>query len=342
LKAVVKVRPEPGVEVLVMDAPVAGPGAVLVRVRAASICGSDLGIYDFTPAYSGMELPVVMGHEFSGVVEAIGEGVEAFSVGDRVLSRSMVSCGECRFCVAGMDNICESSSLFGIHQDGGFADYISVPQGLLYPIPEGMSFEEAALVEPLSNAVHFVNDLTPVEPGDLAVVLGIGPIGLFSAQLLRLAGADVIITGISVDTERFKVAEKLGLEAVNVDEVDLVELVMERTSGRGADAAFVAVGVSSAVHQAVRLVRKRGHVTVVGIFPEDVPVPMTTVVRREIFLTGAYDARAPNFQVSIELIESGRIKAIDLATHRFPLEEAERAFEVAKSKAGCKVLFVPR
>jgi L-iditol 2-dehydrogenase len=341
LKAVVKARPEPGVEVRDMDVPEVGPGEVLVRVRAAAICGSDLGIYDFTPAYSGMTLPVVMGHEFSGVVEAVGNDVEGYAAGDRVLSRSVVSCGECRFCVAGMDNLCESSSLFGIHQDGGFAEYISVPKRLLYPIPEGMSFEEAALVEPLSNAVHFVNDLTPVEPGDLAVILGIGPIGLFSAQLLGLAGAEVLMTGISVDTERFEIAKRLGLEAVNVDEVDPVELVMERTSGRGADVAFVAVGAPSAVHQAVRLVRKRGHVTVVGIFPGDVAVPMTTVVRREITLAGAYDARAENFEESIELIESGRIKAGELVTHRFPLEEAGRAFDVAKSKAGCKVLFVP-
>ena len=341
MKAVVKARPEPGIEIREVETPVAGPGEVLVRVRAASICGSDLGIYDFTPAYSGMALPVVMGHEFSGVVEAVGKDVKGFAVGDRVLSRSVVSCGECRFCVAGMDNLCESSSLFGIHQDGGFAEYISVPRGLLYPIPEGVSFEEAALVEPLSNAVHFVNDITPVEPGDLAVVLGIGPIGLFSAQLLRIAGAEVIVTGISVDTERFEIAGRLGLEAVNVDEVDPVGLVMERTSGRGADVALVAVGASSAVHQAVRLVRKRGHVTVVGIFPGDVAVPMTTVVRREITLAGAYDARAENFEEAVELIESGRITAAELVTHRFPLEEAERAFEVAKSKVGCKVLFVP-
>jgi L-iditol 2-dehydrogenase len=341
LNAVVKARPEPGVEVWEVDAPVPGLREVLVRVRAASICGSDLGIYDFTPAYSCIVLPVVMGHEFSGIVEAVGKDVAGFAVGDRVLSRSVVSCGECRFCNAGMDNLCESSSLFGIHQDGGFAEYISVPRGLLYPIPEEMSFEEAALVEPLSNAAHFVNDLTPVKHGDLAVVLGIGPIGLFSAQLMRLAGAEVLMTGISVDTERFKIAEKLGLEVVNVEEVDPVSIIMERTLGKGADVAFVAVGAPSAVHQAVRLVRKRGQVTVVGIFSEEVSVPMTPVVRREITLVGAYDARAENYKESIELIKSGRIRTAELATHRFSLEEAERAFEVANSKTGCKVFFIP-
>ncbi|MGD2200746.1 MAG: alcohol dehydrogenase catalytic domain-containing protein [Candidatus Bathyarchaeota archaeon] len=336
-----KTRQQPGIEVREVEDPVPAAGEVLVRVRAASICGSDLGIYQFTPAYEGMGLPVIMGHEFSGVVEAVGTAVEGYEPGDRVLSRSVVSCGGCRFCRAGMDNLCESSSLFGIHRDGGFAEYISVPQRLLYPIPGTMSFEEAALVEPLSNAVHFVNDITPVEPGDLAVIHGIGPIGLFSAQLFRLAGAETLITGISVDTQRFKIAEKLGLEAVNVDEVDPVELVMERTGGRGGDVAFVAVGAPSAVVEAINLVRKRGQVTVVGIFPGDVPVPLTHVVRREITLAGAYDARASNFQEAMELIRSGEVEASALITHRFPLEEADEAFRVAGSKEGCKVLFEP-
>ena len=341
MKAVVKTRPEPGVDVLDVDTPEVGSEDVLIKIKASAICGSDLGIYDFTPAYSGMGLPVIPGHEFSGVVEEAGPDVEDYSPGDRVLSRSVVSCGTCRFCAVGMDNLCESSKVLGIHRDGGFAEYVSVPQGLLHGIPEGMSFDEAALVEPLSNCIHFVNDITPVEPGNLAVVLGIGPIGLFSAQLFRLAGAEVLVTGISVDAERFRIAEKLGLEAVNVDVVDPVELVMERTRGRGADAALVAVGASSAMVQAVEMVGKRGRVTVVGILPGGVALDWTSVVRREVALSGAYDARAANFPESIELIESGRIKASELVTHRLPLERADEAFGAAKSKVGCKVLFTP-
>jgi len=341
LRAVVKTKPEPGVEVLDVDTPEVGMGDVLIRIKASAICGSDLGIYDFTPAYAGMGLPVIPGHEFSGVVEEVGPGVEEYSVGDRVLSRSVVSCGSCRFCTIGMDNLCVSSRVLGIHRDGGFAEYVSVPQGLLHRVPDSMSYDEAALVEPLSNALHFVNDITPVEPGDLAVVLGIGPIGLFSAQLFRLAGAEVLVTGISVDTERFRIAEALGLEAVNVDVVDPVEMVMERTSGRGADVALVAVGAPSAMVQAVEMVGKRGRVTVVGIFPGGVALDWTSVVRREVALSGAYDARAANFPKSIELIGSGKIKATELVTHRLPLEKADEAFGAAKSKAGCKVLFVP-
>jgi len=341
LRAVVKTRPEPGVEVLDVDNPEVGAGDVLIRIKASAICGSDLGIYDFTPAYSGMGLPVIPGHELSGVVEEVGPGVEQYAPGDRVLGRSVVSCGGCRFCAVGMDNLCESSRVLGIHRDGGFAEYISVPQGLLHRVPDGMSFDEAALVEPLSNALHFVDDITPVEPGDLVVVLGIGPIGLFSAQLFRLARAEVLVTGIGVDTERFRIAEGLGLEAVNVDVVDPVELVMERTSGRGADVALVAVGAPSAMVQAVEMVGKRGRVTVVGIFPGEVGLDWTSVVRREVALSGAYDARATNFPESIELIISGKIEASELVTHRLPLEKADEAFGAAKSKVGCKVLFTP-
>jgi L-iditol 2-dehydrogenase len=341
LKAVVKSRPGPGVEVAELPAPEPGEGDVLIRVRAAAICGSDLGIYDYTPAYSRMKLPVVMGHEFSGEVAEIGPGVEGFEAGDRVLSESVKACGVCRFCREGMSNLCEDSTLFGIHVDGGFAEYVSVPSGLLHAVPEGMSYEEAAVVEPFSNALHFVRDITPIKLGELAVVQGVGPIGLFSAQLFRLAGARVLLTGVGVDTERFNIAEKLGFEWVNIEEEDLVERVMEKNDGKGADVAFIATGAAPAVPQAIEIVRKRGHITVVGIFPGVVEVPMTSVVRREIVLAGAYDARPANFGQSIGLIQDGLVNVKDIITHRFPLEEAKEAFGVAKSKRGGKVLFLP-
>jgi hypothetical protein len=176
LKAVVKVRPEPGLEVLDIPVPETGQREALIRVRAAAICGSDLGIYDYTPAYSSMRLPVVLGHEFAGEVVEVGPCVEGYGVGDRVLSESVRACGSCRYCREGLPNLCEASTLFGIHVDGGFAEHVAVPQGLLHGVPDGMSYEEAAVVEPLSNAHHFVSDITPVRSGDFAVVQG-GPGG---------------------------------------------------------------------------------------------------------------------------------------------------------------------
>jgi L-iditol 2-dehydrogenase len=341
LRAVVKSKPAPGVEFAEVPKPKIKPDEVLIEVKAAAICGSDLGIYDYTPAYSKMKLPVVMGHEFSGRVAEAGTQVQGYKVGDRVISESVKACGVCEFCRAGHQNLCDGSTLFGIHTDGGMAEHIAVPYKLLHRLPDELSYEAGALIEPLSNAVHFVKDCTPVKLGDFVVVQGCGPIGLFSAQLFRLAGAEVIVTGVGVDTERFKIAEGLELEAVNIEKVDLAALVKERTGGRGADTAFVATGAPPAVAQATQIVKKRGRVTVIGIFGRPVEVPMTEVVRREVSIVGAYDAQPQNFGQSIKLARSGAVKVEALLTHRLPLEKANEAFEAAKSRVGCKVEFIP-
>jgi threonine dehydrogenase-like Zn-dependent dehydrogenase len=219
------------------------------------------------------------------------------------------------------------------------AEYIAVPYTLLHKIPESMSYEEAALVEPLSNAVHFVYDITPTNHGDLVIVQGCGPIGLFSAQLFRLKGAEVIVTGISIDTARFKIAKKLGFPVINVEEENLVEKVMQHTRGRGAEVAFLAVGAPSALRDAVQLVKKNGQVTLVGIFDNDVSLPITSIVRREIVLKGAYDANPSNFPFSIRLIKQKQINIKEILTHRLSLDEAEKGFKIAKEKSGGKIVF---
>ena len=341
MKAVMKTRPEPGVEVVNIPVPKVAGDEALIRVRAAAICGSDLGIYNYTPAYSGMRLPVVLGHEFAGEVVETGPEARGVSAGDRVLAESVKACGECGFCKAGMSNLCDASTLFGIHTDGGFAEYAAVPVSLLHRVPDSMSFEEAALVEPLSNAFHFVRDITPFRFGDLVVVHGCGPIGLFSAQLFRLGGARVLVTGLTADSARFRIAERLGLETLNIEEENLAERVNGLTGGAGAGVALVATGAPQAVKQAVEIVRKRGHVTVVGIFGGDVPVDMTRVVRREVTITGAYDARPDNFPQSIDLITEGKVNVLDVLTHRFSLDRAEEAFRVALDRSGGKVEFTP-
>jgi L-iditol 2-dehydrogenase len=341
LKAILKTKPELGIEVKEIPKPVPSPNEVLIKVKSAAICGSDLGIYNYTPAYSKMKLPVVLGHEFSGVIAETGDNVVDFKIGDRVLSESVKACGECEYCRMGMSNLCDQSTLFGIHVNGGFAEYVKVPYRLLHRIPDNMSFDQAALVEPLSNTVHFVRDVTPFKTDDYVVVQGIGPIGLFSAQLFRLYGARVIITGLNVDTLRFQIAESLGLDILNIEEENLEKRVMKDTSGEGADVAFVAVGAPQAIKQAVDIVKKRGKIIVVGIFGEEVSVDMTRLVRRELEISGAYDARPENFSQSIELISKGLVNVDSVLTHRYSLEEADEAFKVAIDKTGGKVVFNP-
>ena len=341
MKAIMKTKPEAGIEVLDIPVPEVSADEVLIKVKAASICGSDLGIYKYTSAYSKMTLPVVMGHEFSGEIVEAGKNVAGFNVGDRVLSESVKACGACRFCKEGRSNLCEKSTLFGIHTAGGFAEYVSVPYKLLHRIPENMSYEDAALVEPIGNALHFVRDITPFRINDFVVVQGCGPIGLYSAQLFKLGGADVIMTGLGADKVRFEIAEKLGIETVNIQEQDLEEIVRGRTNGVGADIAFVAVGAPPAVKQAMRIVRKRGRVTVVGIFGEEVSIDMTWLVRRELEIKGAYDAKPVNFPQSIDLISRGLVDVNSVLTHRFKLEDAEEAFQVALNMIGGKIQFQP-
>ncbi len=336
-----KTKPLPGVEVLEIPDPVPAPDEVLIKVRSAAICGSDLGIYHYTSAYSRMKLPVVLGHEFAGEIIETGSKVEGYKAGDRVLSESVKACGVCMFCKTGMSNLCDRSTLFGIHTDGGFAEYVTVPYTLLHRIPDSMSYDQAALVEPLSNTVHFVNDITSFKADDYVVVQGCGPIGLFSAQLFRQGGAKVLVTGLSVDKRRFQIAEKLGLETLNIEEESLEKRVMKDTKGRGADVAFVAVGAPPAVKQATQIIKKRGTITVVGIFGQDVPLDMTWLVRRELKIQGAYDAQPANFPQSIDLIAKGIIDVDTVLTHRFSLDEAEKAFRVAIDKTGGKVVFNP-
>jgi L-iditol 2-dehydrogenase len=336
-----KTKPMPGVEVREIPKPAPAPDEVLIKVKSAAICGSDLGIYHYTSAYSKMKLPVVMGHEFSGEITEAGSEVQGFKAGDRVLSESVKACGVCEFCKIGMSNLCDGSTLFGIHTNGGFAEYVTVPYKLLHRIPENMSYDQAALVEPLSNAVHFVRDITPFRIDDYVVVQGCGPIGLFSAQLFKLGGARVLVTGLSVDKVRFDIAKKLGLETLNVEKESLEERVMEETEGRGADIAFVAVGAPPAVKQATQIIKKRGTVIVVGIFGQEAPLDMTWLVRRELKIHGAYDAKPENFPQSISLISRGLIDVDSVLTHKLSLDEAEKGFRVAIDKIGGKVVFNP-
>jgi L-iditol 2-dehydrogenase len=336
-----KTKPMPGVEVREIPRPVPREYEVLIKVRSAAICGSDLGIYHYTSAYSKMKLPVVLGHEFSGEIIETGNDVVGFKTGDRVLSESVKACGVCEFCKQGMSNLCDASTLFGIHVDGGFAEYVTVPYKLLHRIPDNMSYDQAALVEPLSNALHFVRDITTFRIDDYVVVLGCGPIGLFSAQLFKRGGAKVLVTGLNQDERRFQIAEKLGIDTLNIEKKSLEDRVMKDTRGRGADIAFVAVGAPPAVKQATQIIKKRGLITVVGIFGKEVSLDMTWVVRRELMIHGAYDAKPVNFPQSIDLISRGLIDVDSVLTHKLSLDEAEKGFKVAIEKTGGKVVFNP-
>ena len=315
-------------ELTEMPEPTMGPEDVLVRVKACGICGSDVHGWDGS---TGRRIPpLVMGHEASGVIERVGADVKGISEGDRVAFDSMVSCGKCTFCRRGEANLCDARQVLGVscgdyRRHGAFAEYVTVPQHIVYKLPDTLSFEHAAMIEPVSVAVHAVG-ITPVKLGDTAVVVGTGMIGLLTIQAARLAGCARII---AVDLEDYKLemAKAAGAdETVNPKTTDAVQFIKSRTNGTGADVVWEAVGATEPIATSINSVRKGGTVTLIGNIRPNVEIPLQAVVTREVRLQGSC-ASSGEYPACIELMGRGAIKVDDLLTARAPLEEGARWFE---------------
>jgi L-iditol 2-dehydrogenase len=307
--------------------PEMGPEDVLVRVRACGICGSDVHGFDGS---TGRRIPpLVMGHEAAGVIAAVGTDVKNLREGDRVTFDSTVSCGRCYFCRRGEINLCEERQVLGVscgeyRRHGAFAEFISVPARIVYPLPDSLRFEQAALIETLSIAVHAV-DRMPVRLGDTAVVVGTGMVGLLVVQVLRAKGCGEVFA-VDLDDHKLGMAENLGAAAgFNPRNTNAIEEIRARTSGRGADLAVEVVGASDPVKTSIACVRKGGSVSLVGNLSPSIELPLQSVVTREITLYGSCACRG-EFPVSIGLVASGAVRVDPLISARAPLEEGREWF----------------
>ena len=301
-----------------VEAPQPGPNDVIVSVQAVGICGSDVHGY---MGITGRRLPpMVMGHEFGGIVSMVGEGVTRAQVGQRVIVQPLITCGQCANCRAGLPNICLNRSGLGMMSThGAMAEAVRVPEQLLYPMPEGMAWDQSALVEPLAVALRAVNQ-TPLTLMGTVVIIGAGTIGLLTLLAARLRGAgQVIVTDLS--PHRLALASQLGADVVvNVREADPVAVVHERTGGQGAQAVIEAVGIAASVKQSLAVVRTGGHITWIGNSEAEVPLNMQQVVTRELTIRGTYGF-AEEFGRSIQAIESGRVDVAPLIERTAPLED---------------------
>jgi L-iditol 2-dehydrogenase len=310
-----------------MPLPAVGAGEVLVRVEACGICGSDVHGYDGS---SGRRIPpIVMGHEAAGIVAAVGSGVEGYAEGDRVTFDSTVYCGECAFCKRGDVNLCDNRQVIGVscgdyRRHGAFAEFVAVPQRILYHLPPGISFAEAAMLEAASVALHAVR-ISGAAGGETALVIGAGMIGLLTLQAARAAGcARVFIT--DVDASRLALAREIGVDAIlQGSSAELTAQVMKLTGGQGVDLAYEAVGRNETVAAAIDCTRKGGTVTLIGNIAPEVTLPLQKVVTRQLRLQGSC-ASAGEYPQAIELIASGKIKVGPLITAVAPLEDGPRWF----------------
>jgi L-iditol 2-dehydrogenase len=308
--------------------PPVGPRDLLVRVAACGICGSDVHGYDGS---TGRRIPpIVMGHEAAGVIEQIGADVHGFSRGDRITFDSTISCGDCDFCRAGRVNLCDRRRVLGVscgeyRQHGCFAEFVTIPERIAYRLPDGLAFEQAAMIEAVSIALHAIGRAPP-NRGDTIVVIGAGMIGQLIVQALRTTECGKIIA-VDLDDRRLAQARQFGADdVINAGTPDLLKQIQDFTSGRRADAAYEVVGAPESFATVVSSVRKGGTITLVGNVAPKVELALQTVVTRELTLFGSC-ASSGEYPACLDLLRRGRINVKPLISAVAPLAEGPAWFE---------------
>lgn len=326
-------------EVREIDKPSAGDRDVLVDVKASGVCGADVLLYDWT--YRGrfpVKTPLVLGHEGSGVIAEIGEGVKGLHIGDRVTFESILGCGACYYCYKGMPNLCPQWDHVGITFDGAFSEFMRIPSTAVHRIPENVSLEEAALVEPLSIVVHTFDRLKMML-GDTVAIIGPGTMGLLLTQAARSYGASkVIVLGLEQDALRLEKIKELGAdEIIRSDEGDPVARVKDLTDGLGADIVIEVGGTPDAFKLATQLVRGVGQIAALGYsnYGELEPI---TLARQEITILGLIAATPKHFEGAIKWLETKKVSTSVIVSHRLALDEAEQGINLMKNREATKVI----
>jgi L-iditol 2-dehydrogenase len=315
--------PEYG-ELVVNDQPVPGIEAdeVLLKVAACGICGSELET--FAHRSERRKPPSIMGHEFSGTVARVGSQVTGLREGDRVVSNSIVACGECAWCRRGETNLCPRRQVFGMHRGGAFAEYVNVPARCVIPMDARTDFRAACLTEPLANGVHIVG-LTRHLDASRVLVLGAGPIGLMAQQAFQaLTGAEVLVADVC--SERLEVARRLGAARVlNPRETDLEGAVAELTASEGLPLVVDAVGMEATNRQGLALLRPGGTLVMIGLHQNGTPFQSYDIILGEKKITGSYAATQQDMTVALDLIAAGRVDVTSWVNY-YPLSDGEAAF----------------
>jgi L-iditol 2-dehydrogenase len=331
---------------VVEDQPMPEIGAtdVLVAVKACGICGSD--VHGMDGSTGRRRPPIVMGHEAAGVIARVGSAVKNWKEGDRVTFDSTIYCGECEHCRRGEVNLCHNRRVLGVscedyRQPGAFADYVAVPQHIVYRLPEKLSFEHAALIEPFTIALHAFRR-RPTQLNDTVVVIGCGMIGLAIVQVLRTAGCGRIIA-IDTAADRLQQAKGVGAtEIIDSSKGDGTAQILAATRGLGADHVFEAVGLGATIDMAVRGVRKGGVVTLVGNVAPKVELPLQLVVTREISLFGSC-ASAGDYPACLDMMARGDLDPAPLLSAVAPLKDGASWFNRlhAREPGLLKVILAP-
>ena len=337
MRALAKLKPETGIWMYDEEIPTIGHNDLLIKITKTSICGTDVHIYNWDQwSQQTVPLSMTIGHEYAGVVAAIGQEVHGFAVGDRVSGEGHVTCGHCRNCRAGRRHLCRNTVGVGVNRPGAFAEYLVLPAVNAFKIPDGISDEMATIFDPLGNAVHSALSFDLV--GEDVLITGAGPIGVMAAAVARHAGArHVVVT--DVNPYRLALAEKLGAtRAVRIDHESLPEVETEIGMTEGFDVGLEMSGASSAIAQMLETMNHGGKIALLGIPADSMTVDWTQIILKGLTLKGIYGREMfETWYKMASLVQAG-LDLTDIITHRFPIEEYEQAFAVMRSGQSGKVV----
>jgi 2-desacetyl-2-hydroxyethyl bacteriochlorophyllide A dehydrogenase len=322
-------------EVLVPE--IKKPEDILIEVKACGLCGTDPAILEGRHPASP---PVILGHEYTGIVVDVGDTVKTVKPGDHVVIDPNIKCGKCYYCRSGKQNLCENMTTLGIYIDGGFAEYNVAPESAVYKIPDDMEWKDAALVEPVSCVINGVTRAR-IRTGDHVVIIGAGPIGLIWIALAKKKGARVVVS--EVVERRREAALKVGADIViNPRERDIVQAVRELTGGRGADIAVEAVGLPVTVRQTIEMLAYGGRAVIFGTCAKEVQIPISPydIMRHEKEIIGSFIANF-TFEAAINAMYTRLVPSEVLFTHELKVSEIHKALEIHKRGESIKILLKP-
>lgn len=320
--------------------PSPGPGDLLVRVAGCGVCHTDLHYVDHgTPTFKPP--PLVLGHEVAGTVAEVGESVDGFEAGDRVLLAAVLSCGRCELCRTGRENLCENGRMLGNHTDGGYAEFMVAPARDAFHLPEEIPTVEGSIIaDAITTPYHAVVNRGRVTPGDRVVVVGCGGVGLNVVQVAAALGAQVIAVDLSA--EKLAWAARLGAVAtVDASSTERVDKEVRSLTGGGAHVAFEVVGQPDTQATALSCLRTGGRLVLVGYSPGKMSLNSGRVMFRELEIVGSLGCRPVDYPRVIELVRQGRISLTPLVTHRFPLDEIGDAFETLRAGHAIRAVVMP-
>lgn len=344
MQAIVKYQMGEGyIELRDVPEPEPEEGQVKIAVQAAGICGSDLHIWHGDIGIP-LNLPVTLGHEFAGIISAVGPGVIGLAVGQRVTAENSRSvCGHCEYCMTGDYNLCLDRRATGYAYDGAFAPYCVVPEERVHLLPDTVDFMTGALTDPSACAYRGVCEKALVQPGDVVLILGVGPMGLFSTQYAKLSGGRVILAGTTADAARLEIGRQLGADhTVDVTQLNAVDDIRAAAGRRGIDVVLECSGAPEAARLGLQLIKRRGRFVLVGIYGHPFELDFDQILYKELIVKGMFSHKYEAWERAISLAAQGLIQAKPLITDILPLSEWETGFRRFAEKKALKVIFEPQ